>query len=65
MENLSDQLRAERARLKLSQADLADRAGISRPQLSALENGGSASLITVQALVAALGMRLVLQRAAP
>jgi transcriptional regulator with XRE-family HTH domain len=57
---------SERRRsLKLSQTDLARRAGISRATLDALENGraGELGFSKVTRLLAALGLELALQPA--
>lgn len=40
-------LQALRLQRNITQAELARRAGISRPTLSALENGGKGSLVTL------------------
>ena len=55
----------KRKKLKLSQAELSRRAGISRATLDALENGraGELGFSKVTRLLAALGLELALQTA--
>ena len=55
-----------RKTLKLSQAELAQKAGISRATLDALENGrtGELGFTKVTRVLAALGLDLILQPAA-
>ena len=53
----------ERRRLKLSQADLSRRAGVSRATLDALENGrvGELGFTKLAKLLSAVGLELKLQ----
>jgi transcriptional regulator with XRE-family HTH domain len=53
----------ERKRLKLSQADLSRRAGVSRATLDALENGrvGELGFTKLAKLLSAVGLELKLQ----
>jgi transcriptional regulator with XRE-family HTH domain len=53
------QLADERRRRGLSQAALADRAGLSRSSVEAWENGALPTLAALQCLLDALGMRVV------
>ena len=55
-------LRAERVRQGLSLADIQDRTGIERPNLSRLENEGSSNptVATLTRYAEALGKRLVI-----
>ena len=63
--SVGEQIAAHRKRLKLSQAELARKAGISRATLDALENGrtGEMGFSKVARLLAALGLELTLQTA--
>jgi len=63
--SLGNQIAARRKHLKLSQAALSRKAGISRATLDALENGRAGELGFSKAarLLAALGMELKLQAA--
>ena len=63
--SLGEQIAAHRKRLKLSQAELSRKAGISRATLDALENGraGELGFSKVAKLLAALGLELTLQTA--
>jgi DNA-binding XRE family transcriptional regulator len=58
-------IRLGRARLRWSQAELAEHAGISRPTVSNIERGYSAWLVTYRRIAEALGMTLgeIIQRA--
>jgi len=60
-------LRAERVRQGLSLADIQDRTGIERPNLSRLENEGSSNptVATLTRYAEALGKRLVIVLADP
>jgi transcriptional regulator with XRE-family HTH domain len=62
---LGDEISKHRKHLKLSQAVLARRAGISRATLDALENGRARELgyLKLTKLLAALGLELKLQPA--
>jgi transcriptional regulator with XRE-family HTH domain len=62
---IGEQIAAHRKRLKLSQAELSRKAGISRATLDALENGraGELGFSKVARLLAALGLELTLQTA--
>ena len=63
--SLGDQIAERRKTLKLSQAELASRAGVSRATLDALENGraGEMGFSKVTRLLAALGLELTLRTA--
>ena len=63
--SLGDQIALRRKTLKLSQADLASKASVSRATLDALENGraGEMGFSKVTRLLAALGLELSLQPA--
>jgi len=63
--SLGAQIAEHRKRLKLTQAELARRAGISRATVDALENGraGELGFSKVTKLLAALGLELTLQTA--
>ena len=63
--SIGEQIAAHRKRLKLSQAELSRKAGISRATLDALENGraGELGFSKVAKLLAALGLELTLQTA--
>ena len=63
--SIGEQIAAHRKRLKLSQAELSRKAGISRATLDALENGraGEMGFSKVAKLLAALGLELTLQTA--
>lgn len=53
---LQDRLQDQRAKLKLSQADLANRMGVTQPRISVIENAQADIRVgTLQALAAALG----------
>lgn len=54
-EQLGARLRALRLQRNITQARLAEQAGISRPTLAALEQHGRASLLTLAHLAYALG----------
>jgi HTH-type transcriptional regulator / antitoxin HipB len=60
-----EQIAAQRKKLKLSQAELSRKAGISRATLDALENGraGELGFSKVAKLLAALGLEPTLQTA--
>ena len=55
---LHERIREERKKRRLSHSDLAHKAGVSRSQLIALEQGGNPTLATVQKTLAQLGLRL-------
>ena len=61
--SLGDQIGERRRLLKLSQAELARNAGISRATVDALENGraGELGFAKITRLLAALGMELTVQ----
>jgi len=62
---LGEQIARRRKKLKLSQAELSRKAGISRATLDALENGraGELGFSKIARLLAALGLELTLQSA--
>ena len=62
---IGDRIAERRKTLKLSQAELARKAGLSRATLDALENGraGELGFSKVTKLLAALGLELTLQTA--
>lgn len=59
------QIAQQRKKLKLSQAELAQKAGISRATLDALENGraGELGFSKIARLLAAVGLELTIQMA--
>lgn len=61
--SLGGRIAEHRKRLKLSQADLSRKAGISRATLDAVENGrvGELGFSKLTKLLAALGLELTLQ----
>ena len=63
--SIGSQIAERRKTLKLSQAELARKAGVSRATLDALENGraGELGFSKVARLLAALGLELTLQTA--
>ena len=63
--SIGEQIAAHRKSLKLSQTELARKAGVSRATLDALENGraGELGFSKVAKLLAALGLELTLQKA--
>jgi len=63
--SVGSQIAERRKSLKLSQAELARRAGVSRATLDALENGraGELGYSKVSRILAALGLELKLQAA--
>jgi transcriptional regulator with XRE-family HTH domain len=63
--SVGGQIAEHRKRLKLSQAELSRRAGISRATLDALENGraGELGFSKVARLLAALGLELTIETA--
>ena len=65
--SVGNQIAERRKTLKLSQAALARKAGVSRATLDALENGraGELGFSKVTRLLAALGLELTLQTASP
>ena len=65
--SVGEQVAEHRRRLKLSQAELARKVGISRATLDALENGraGELGFSKVAKLLTALGLELTLQAASP
>jgi transcriptional regulator with XRE-family HTH domain len=62
---IGDQIANERRKLKLSQADLSRKAGVSRATLDALENGRARELgfTKLAKLLSAVGLELTLQTA--
>ena len=62
---IGEQIAARRKQLKLSQAALARKAGVSRATLDALENGrtGELGFSKVVRLLAAVGLELTVQTA--
>jgi len=64
--SLGGQIARRRKKLKLSQAALSRKAGVSRATLDALENGraGELGFSKIARLLAALGMELTLQSVA-
>jgi transcriptional regulator with XRE-family HTH domain len=65
LKSLGDRIAERRRLLKLSQAELAGKAGLSRATLDALENGraGELGFSKVTRLLASLGLELTLQPA--
>jgi transcriptional regulator with XRE-family HTH domain len=65
LNSVGEQIATHRNKLKLSQAELSRKAGISRATLDALENGraGEMGFSKVAKLLAALGLELTLQTA--
>ena len=63
--SLGGRIAQQRKRLKLSQADLSRKAGISRATLDAVENGrvGELGFSKLTKLLSALGLELTLQTA--
>jgi len=63
--SIGGQIAERRKALKLSQAELARKAGVSRATLDALENGraGELGFSKITRLLAALGLELTLQAA--
>ena len=63
--SLGGQIAKQRKGLKLSQAELSHKAGISRATLDALENGraGELGFSKLTRLLAVLGLELALQKA--
>jgi transcriptional regulator with XRE-family HTH domain len=63
--SIGEQIAQSRKKLKLSQAELSRKAGISRATLDALENGraGELGFSKLTKLLAALGLELKLQAA--
>ena len=63
--SLGDRIAERRKSLKLSQAELAGKAGVSRATLDALENGraGELGFSKITRLLTALGLELTLQPA--
>jgi transcriptional regulator with XRE-family HTH domain len=63
--SLGGSIAEQRKKLKLSQADLSRKAGISRATLDAVENGrvGELGFSKLTKLLAALGLELMLQTA--
>ena len=63
--SIGDQIAERRKTLKLSQAELARKAGVSRATLDALENGraGELGFSKLTKLVTAVGLELTLQAA--
>ena len=63
LNSIGEQISSHRKRLKLTQAELSRKAGISRATLDALENGRSGELgfSKVARLLAALGLELAVQ----
>jgi transcriptional regulator with XRE-family HTH domain len=63
--SIGDQIATRRKKLKLSQAALARKAGVSRATLDALENGraGELGFSKVTRLLSVLGLELKLQTA--
>lgn len=61
--SIGEQVAAHRKKLRLTQAELSEKAGISRATLDALENGraGELGFSKVAKLLAALGLELRLQ----
>lgn len=62
LQRLGMDLRELRKSAGMTQADLAQRTGVSRDTLSRIENGGTAETAIVQRLAEALGHELTLQR---
>lgn len=65
LNSLVDQIAARRKALKLSQAELARKAGVSRATIDALENGraGEIGFSKLTKLLAAVGLELKVQTA--
>jgi transcriptional regulator with XRE-family HTH domain len=63
--SIGEHLAAQRKKLKLTQAELAKKAGVSRATLDALENGrtGELGFLKVTKLLASAGLELKLQAA--
>lgn len=62
LDPLVERLVEVRKRLKYTQQNLADMAGISRRALAAIETGGDCTLSTLRALSRALDLEIELQR---
>ena len=56
---LGQKIKLLRTQAELTQQELAAKAGISRIALGFIERGGNAKVSTLDALAAALGLRLV------
>ena len=67
LNNLASEIIARRKALRLSQSELALKAGISRATLDALENGRSGELgfSKISKILSSLGLELKLQEATP
>lgn len=67
LNNLASEIIAKRKALRLSQSELARKAGISRATLDALENGRSGELgfSKISKILSSLGLELKLQEATP
>lgn len=67
LNNLASEIIARRKALRLSQSELALKAGISRATLDALENGRSGELgfSKISKILSSLGLELKLQEAKP
>ena len=65
LRSIGEQIAERRKELRLSQGELAEKAGISRATLTALENGrtGEVGFSKLSRLLAALGLELKLQAA--
>lgn len=61
----SAHLRGARQHAAMSQADLAQRAGISRRTIISIENGHPAELASIMAVMSALGLEMGLRTAPP
>ncbi len=59
--SLGSQLKDARNRQGLTQAELAERAGVSRPTVARVESGDDVSTATLEKVAAALGLTIELR----
>jgi len=61
-ERVAREVRSARDEQRLTQAELADKAGISRPTVARVEAGEDVSTATLEKIAAALGLKVELTR---
>lgn len=60
--NLGDQIRQSRVEQRLTQAELAMKAGLSRPTVARIEAGDDVSTATLEKIGEVLGLRVELRK---
>lgn len=65
MPAIAVKIQETRVSLKWTQADLAERAAVSRPTIARIERGDGVSTVTLEKVATALGLRVELKSKSP